>query len=243
LIWAAVNAALVRRESRATLAADQENKNYVTALAKLAAASPGLHDFVWDGSPSQFEIWGIHGAIRYLWRRMDFRLIKADDPSAADALARPDAVLLAWKAPDKALLTIGGGNQPAASPFISMASSEGWFQLDSGWYMREDAGRWIKPVATARLRRPDGACTFELKFFIAADRLRKVGPTQVAIKLAGEFSAGQVFSTEGFQTIRFAVPAGRPGPIRVELNVTPPYTPDNDARSLGVIVMWLGFLE
>jgi hypothetical protein len=243
LIWAAVNAALVRRESRATLAADQENKNYVTALAKLAAASPGLHDFVWDGSPSQFEIWGIHGAIRYLWRRMDFRLISADDPSAADALARPGAVLLAWRAPDKALLTIGGGNQPAASPFISMASSQGWFQLDSGWYMREDAGRWIKPVATARLRRPDGASTFELKFFIAADRLRKVGPTQVAIKLDGELSASQVFSAEGFQTIRFAVPAGRPGPVRVELNVTPPYAPGNDARSLGVIVMSLGFLE
>jgi hypothetical protein len=243
LIWAAVNAVVVRRESRATLAADEENKRYVTALAKLAAASPGLHDFVWDGAPSQFETWGIHGAIRYLWHRTDFRLLKADDPNAADALARPGAVLLAWKAPEKTLVAIGGGNQPAASPFISMASSEGWFQLESGWYMREDAGRWIKPVATARLRRPDGVSTFELKIFMAADRLRKVGPTQVSIRLDGERSATQVFNTDGFHSMRFAVPAGRPGPVRVELDVSPPYTPENDARMLGVIVMSLGFFE
>jgi hypothetical protein len=242
-IWAAVNAVLVRRESRVTLAADQENKNYVTALANLAAAAPGLQDFIWDGSPSQFHIWGIHGAIRYLWRRMDFRLMKAEDPSAADALARPGAVLLTWKAPEKALLTIGGGKQPAASPFISMASSEAWFQLDSGWYMREDAGRWIKPVATARLRRPDVASIFELKIFMGADRLRKAGPTQVSIKLDGELSATQVFNTDGFHSMRFAVPVGRPGPVRVELDVSPPYTPDHDARMLGVIVMSLGFLE
>jgi hypothetical protein len=243
LIWTAVNAVLIRRESRATLAADQENKSYVTALAKLAAASPGLHDFVWDGSPSQFKIWGVHGAIRYLWRRMDFHLVKADDPNAAGALARPDAVLLAWKGPEKTLLTIGGGSQPPASPFISMAASEGWFQLDSGWYMRENAERWIKPVATARLRRPEGASTFELKIFMAADRLRKAGPTQVSIKLDGKLSATEVFTTEGFQTIRFPVPAGRPGSVLVELDVTPPYTPDNDSRSLGVIVMSLGFRE
>ena len=243
LIWAAVNTVLVRRESRATLAADEENKRYVTALAKLAAASPGLQDFVWDGSPSQFKIWGIHGAIRYLWRRMDFRLTKADDPNAAAALARPGAALLAWKAPEKTLLTIGGGNRPAASPFISMGSPEGWFQLDSGWYMREDAGRWIKPMATARLRRPEGASTFELKIFVAADQLRKVGPTRVSIKLDGELGATQIFNTEGFNTIRFPVRGGRSGPVRVELDVSPPYTPDNDARMLGVIVISLGFLE
>ena len=152
LIWAAVSVVLVRRESRATLAADEENKRYVTALAKLATASPGLHDFVWDGSPSHFEPWGIHGAIRYLWHRMDFQLMKADDTNAAATLARPDAVLLEWKAPERTLLAIGGGNQPATLEFISMASSEGWFQLDSGWYMREDAGRWIKPIATAPVR-------------------------------------------------------------------------------------------
>jgi hypothetical protein len=243
LMWSAVSVVLVRRESRATLAADEENRRYVTALAKLAATSPGLRDFVWDGSPSQFEPWGIHGAVRYLWRRDDFHLMKADDANAPDALAHPGAVLLEWKAPERTLLTIGGGGVPAASPFISMASSEGWFQLDSGWYMREDAGRWIKPVATARLRRPDVASTFELKIFVAADRLRKVGPTQVSVKLQGEVSATKTFNTDGFHSIRFAVPTGSPGPVRVELDVMPPYTPDNDSRTLGVIVMSLGFRE
>lgn len=109
LIWAAVSVVLVRRESRATLAADEENRRYVMALAKLAATSPGLHDFVWDGSPSHFEPWGIHGAIRYLWRRANFQLMKADDANASAALARPGAVLLEWKAPEKTLLAVGGG--------------------------------------------------------------------------------------------------------------------------------------
>jgi hypothetical protein len=243
LIWAAAGAVLVRRDSRPMLAAADENRRYVTTLAKLAAASPGLHDFAWDGSPSHFEPWGIHGAIRYLWHRADFQLIKADDANAAAMLARPDAVLLEWKAPERTLLTIGGGSQPATSPFLSMDASEGWFQLDSGWYMREDAGRWIKPVATARLRRPDVASTFELKIFVAADRIRKVGETRVSVKFQGETMSTQAFNTEGFHTIRFAVPAGSPGPVRVELDVTPSYTPDNDARTLGVIVMSLGFRE
>jgi hypothetical protein len=124
-----------------------------------------------------------------------------------------------------------------------MASSEGWFQLDGGWYMREDAGRWIKPIAIARLRRPDVARTFELNIFVAADRLRKVGETQVSVKLQDNVGATQTFNTDGFHSIRFAVPGGSPGPVRVELDVTPPYTPDNDARRLGVIVMSLGFRE
>jgi hypothetical protein len=243
LIWAAVSVVLVRRESRVTLAADEENRRYVTALAKLAATSPGLQDFVWDGSPSRFEPWGIHGAIRYLWRRDDFHLMKADDAKAFDALARPEAVLLEWKAPERTLLTIGGADQPAASPFVSMASAQAWFQLDSGWFMREDNGRWIKPVATARLRRPDVASTFELNIFVAGDRLRKVGETRVSVKLQGETGATQAFDTEGFHSIHFAVPAGSPGSVRVELDVTPPYTADNDARRLGVIVMSLGFRE
>lgn len=243
LIWAAFSVVVVRRESRATLAADEENRRYVTALVKLAATSPGLHDFVWDGSPSHFEPWGIHGAIRYLWHRMDFQLMKADDASASATLARPDAVLLEWKAPERTLLAIGGGIQPATLEFISMASSDGWFQLDSGWYMREDAGRWIKPVATARLRRPDVSSNFELKIFVAGGRLRKVAPTQVSVKLQGEVSATETFNTEGFHTLRFPVPAGSPGPVRVELDVTPPYTPDNDSRTLGVIVISMGFRE
>jgi hypothetical protein len=83
-----------RLKRRETLARDREIRSWITAVANFAKTGQHPGVFLYDGAPNGFARWGVEGAVKYLFPRMDIKVQPASEPMPA---TRP-AALLRWNA-------------------------------------------------------------------------------------------------------------------------------------------------
>ena len=244
LAWIPFNFLHLRLNRRQALAMADENRRYVAGVADFARTSPAMRQFIYDGRPFALHPWGIQGALACVYRRSDIALAGVEDREAHAALASGQPVaVLSWD-PGARLLSIAARNPgtPDAS-YIRMDRRTPIWQLDEGWYPLEGGFRWTKPSATAQLFRPPGARRFELKVNIGPDLIRDMGGTEVRVFLDGVPLGARRFTANGWQAVRWDLPPGPAGSVRVGIEAQP-YRPSNeDPRLLGVAVVGFGFVE
>src|SRR5579885_3002796 len=242
VLWIPWNYAHLRLYRRQALAIADQNRRYVTALEALARSEPAVRTFVYDGRPDALNVWGIHGALQYLYRRFDLRLVNIEDPGAEAALQENAVAVLSWDPLKSRLSTIARRPGAPDASFIRMDSSTPLWQLEQGWYPLEAGYRWTQPVATARLFRPAEANEFELTVNIGPDVIRDLGRIGVHVLVNGQLLGSHEFTRNGWQTVRWPLPPGKAGTAQVEMRVEPGYRPSNrDPRALGLAVGSFGF--
>jgi hypothetical protein len=88
-LWAPLDIHALREQRNVTLARDQQAKQWVTTLAGYRAANPEPEAFVYEDGPEGFARWGMEGAVKFIFHRLDPRLSAASE-------AAPAAASVAW---------------------------------------------------------------------------------------------------------------------------------------------------
>lgn len=83
LLWAPLDIHALRVQRNVTLARDQAAKAWVTTLAAYGAAHPATEALVFDGGPEGFARWGMEGAVKFVFHRLDPRLSAMAEPVSA----------------------------------------------------------------------------------------------------------------------------------------------------------------
>jgi hypothetical protein len=244
LLWIPWNYAHLRWYRKQALAIAAENRRYVTELIRFAANAPDIRTFLYDDRPPALNVWGIHGALQYVYKRSDLRLACIDDPDGQSALRDPALAVLSWDQLRSRLSVIARGPGTPDAAFIRMDRATPLWQLENGWYPLEAHYRWIRPEATARLFRPERAAGFELTVNIGPDLIRDIGRTEVRVLVGGQLVGTRQFVTNGWQTVRWGLTPSAAGPVEVKFQVQPVYRPSNrDPRPLGLAIGSFGFLD
>ena len=115
-------------------------------------------------------------------------------------------------------------------------------QLGEGWFQLEANYRWTEPRASATLLRPQSAKEFELVANATELQIRAGGALRVEVLMDGQPIGRHEFVSPGWQTLRWPLPPGKPGPVSIEILTTPPFHSGADPRILGVAVKAFGFI-
>ncbi|HWB96713.1 MAG TPA: hypothetical protein VG672_08430, partial [Bryobacteraceae bacterium] len=152
------------------------------------------------------------------------------------------AGLLSWDPAAGRLTALARRPDAPDASMIRMDRSAPAWQLEKGWYEQEGGFRWIEPVATARLYRPEGVDQFELTVTIHGDMIRDLGRIEVRLLVNGQEAGRREFTQPGGQAVRWKLAPSAAGPAQIEFQVQPPYRPSNqDPRTLGLAVVSFGF--
>ena len=242
LLWIPWNEFQLRLQRHRTLAADDENRAYVTALRETSIAHPDTRTFIYDGAPPALHPWGIEGALRLLYRTGDIRLSNIEDKNVQRVLDSGRIVILSWDSPNRRLSVAARDPGVPDSAYIKMNHSTPLWQLGQGWFGLENTFRWTQPHATARLYRPESGRRFELVVNISPDMLRDIGHTEVELRLDGQPLGRKRFGAKGWQSACWDLSPAPAGEVQVEFTSDPEYHPPApDSRVLGVPVVSFGF--
>jgi hypothetical protein len=244
-IWIPWNYSHLRTLRRANLAAAAENRTYVSTLAEMARGLPEMRTFVYDGFPADLHPWGVQGALQYLYDRLDLGVYWTEQEGYEKGFRAERFVMLWWDPVFRTLAVVPRtSTMPDNTYFkINRNRCQPIWQLGEGWHPWEYAFRWIAPYASARLRRPAEARQFELVAQIGPDLIRDLKRTAVQVFLNGQLLGREEFTADGFYPVRWNLPAGAPGPVKVEFRVEPEYRPTRDSRRMGIAIQGFGFTE
>jgi len=242
--WIPWNYARLRVNRRATLAAAEESRNYASALLQHREELRRTEVFIYDGVPRSLSAWGVQGIVQYLFPP-PAKACAAADPCAGKAFETDSFAVLQWDPAqrDLSLLIREPGTPEVAYFQIRDNGRQPVWQLEEGWFGWERSFRWIAPYARARLRRPAQARAFELVVHIGPDQIRDLGRVAVEVLIEGQVIGRREFTAPVVQPVRWDLPAGPPGTVRVEFRVTPEYRPPPDRPRLGIPIAAFGFLE
>lgn len=238
LLWAPLELRELRTQRRATLAADNEFREWVTTAKRFSRTAPRPEVIVYAGAPAGFYRWGAEGALRYLFGA-GAAIRPFEDPGAAEALRGGRAVLLNWDADRRRLDVVSQAPGQDAS-YIQINGATPVWQLERGWYGLEGAYRWIAPQASARLSRPEGARKFVLRVNVGPELLSKAGPETVRISLNGRDLAPRRFAEAGWHEAEWELEPAPAGAVEVDFRVEPGMRPPGD-HPLGIAVGGFGF--
>jgi hypothetical protein len=244
LAWIPFNFMHLRLNRRQALAMAEENRSYVTAVAEFARQSPDMRQFIYDGRPFALHPWGIQGALRYVYGTQEVQVAGVEDKRAQDALrSGAPLAILAWDtaARDLAITAREPGAPEAA--YIAMDRRTPLWQLEDGWFQLEGRYRWTKPVAAARLRRPEGARRFAVTVNVPEAMVREAGGAEVRVVLEGEALPARRLAEMGWQTATWDLPPRTAGSVAVRLEFQPFRPSNQDPRVLGGAVVGFGFRE
>jgi hypothetical protein len=238
ILWLPFNYWHLRLNRRAALAAAQENRAYYEQLERALPPLSGVHSFIYDGVPQGLSSWGILASLRLIRNEWDIKVHSVDENYAGgEAVA-----LLSWDSPTRTLYTASRKAEDIESSYITMTRGTPVWQLEKGWYSRQDRFRWTRPYAVARLYRPKDAAEFELQANIGPNYISRIGRVQVEVVLNGRALERREFVEPGWQTVRWPLPSADPGPVRVEFKIRPEFRPPEDPRSLGLPIGAFGFV-
>ena len=240
--WLPLNYYFLRDYRRAELTNAWENRRYMESLMKQRAEMAGVKTFLYDGYPQTLNWWGILGGLRIALDSDEIRLQPLQDANMTEVLAADGAALLMWDPAGRELSVVvrRPGDQEAS--YLTLDRRTPVWQLGEGWYQLEHGYRWIKPRATARLRRPANAERFEIYVNVGPDYIRSVGRSHVEVLVNGERLGAAEFTAEGWQRRSWPLPRGPAGPADVEIRVLPEFRPDKtDPRALGTAIGGFGF--
>jgi Predicted membrane protein len=242
LCWISLAYLQLRHYRASTLDVAQQNRAYVESLARGVKASPKTAAFVYDGTPAAMNPWGVAGAVHYLTRNPASRVAALDSEEGKAILHEPEFAVLAWDGSRRQLDFTRHDPDDPDRPYINVSRDACIWQFGDGWFPRENAFRWTKPVATATLLRPEGALVFEIYVNVSPVQIQAAGYLSVEVLVAGESIGIHEFVEPGWQKVRFDVPPAPRGIVPVELRSSPPYQPVNDPRTLGAAIGGFGFL-
>jgi hypothetical protein len=86
----------LRVQQRVTLAGDNEVREWVGTLVGFAKSNPAVDEFVAVGAPTNLARWGVEGAVKYVFHRLDVKVSCVEDPEAARILESERVAVLRW---------------------------------------------------------------------------------------------------------------------------------------------------
>jgi hypothetical protein len=95
-LWMPMNVHELRMRSRETLERDAEIRTWMAAAQRFAESGEKVDAFVYSGAPPEFHQWGIEGALKYFYSRLDLVVKWSEDPAAKDLLATRKVALIEW---------------------------------------------------------------------------------------------------------------------------------------------------
>ncbi|HUS08145.1 MAG TPA: hypothetical protein VMZ52_17715 [Bryobacteraceae bacterium] len=242
LCWIPATYLRLRHYRAATLETAQQNRVYVGTLEAFVKSSPGTTAFVYDGAPAALNPWGISGAVRYLTRNPSSRVASLNSPEGKGMLRETSFAVLGWDSTRRRLdITRRDPSAPYKS-YIDIQKDIPIWQFGEGWYERENAYRWTKPVAVATLLRPANAAQFEISVNVSPIQLQAAGSLSVEVMLDGNSIGAHQFTKPGWQKIQFRLLPSPEALVAVELRSSPAFQPSDDSRSLGAAIGGFGFL-
>ena len=221
------------------LAKDDDVRAWVTTWGKYAAVAGPVDTFLWNGAPYGFGSFGIEGAIKCLYPRDHFQ-IRFYQKTPLQIEGNRVAVLT-WNGGLHKLDIVEHTPSTADTSYIDANIATPVWQLGDGWSNPEGGFRWIAPLATARLYRPEGAARLELRVLANTPILQNAGTVTVGISLNDTELASQRIAQAGWQDLRWDLASAPAGPVNVTLRVDPPFHAPGDPRTLGIAVASLGF--
>jgi hypothetical protein len=81
---------------RETLARDDEVRTWMNGVRRFAAVGEPVNAFVFSGTPTGFQHWGVEGALKYFYERDDLTVKDAGDAGAAALIETRRVALLKW---------------------------------------------------------------------------------------------------------------------------------------------------
>ncbi len=240
-LWLPANYAVLKQNRKAALATAHENRAYVDQLRKVTEQWPGVRTFVYDGHPPGLSWWGIQGALRY-FHDSGVKLYSVEDRGHTGSLQAGPLMLLSWDNARRTLSTLARAPGAPDFSYIEMTRLMPVWQLEDGWYGVEGGYRWIRPHATARLYRPEGARQFELYVNVGPQYIHDVQRSRVHVLIEGREIGVAEYVRHGWQRTTMELAEAPAGPVRVELVAEPAYRPSTtDTRVLGIPVGGFGF--
>jgi hypothetical protein len=96
-LWVGGNLRRLNKNAVHALADAEENRAYVGALIDFVGSHPDIQSFMYDGTPSAFQPWGIKGALQYLHHGNEVQLTDVharqnERPAASVAILKWDAM-------------------------------------------------------------------------------------------------------------------------------------------------------
>jgi len=217
-------------------------RDYAAEIENCAHRNPGQRLFVWDYLPDGFSAAGVTGTLECIYRTRDITVRYIDDPGADELIQRGDAVWLRWNRVFNRLDAIRYDRLPQPAPYLVMNSILPAGQLVSGWFRLEGDIRWTRPDASALLSHPARAESFELVTCPTEPQIAKHKRVDLQVLFDGQPFAEYVFTMPGCQTVRWPVPRGHAGPVKIDFHTAPPYNYPPDTRVFGITVKSFGFL-
>jgi hypothetical protein len=95
-LWMPFNVRQIHRESRATLAADDQAFSFVEGMRKWAAQHPDPGTFVYDGAPAGFHQWGVVAAWNIVYRESGLPAVYAGSPEGRETLSKQSVAYGRW---------------------------------------------------------------------------------------------------------------------------------------------------
>ena len=239
LVFAPLDLRDLRIQRRDKLAKDDDARAWVATWGKFAAGAGPVDTFLWNGTPYAFGSFGIEGAIKCLYPRGHFQIRHYD--KAPVALDQRRVAFLTWNEGLHKLDIVEHTPETPDTSYIDANTATPIWQLGEGWSNPEGGFRWIAPLATAQLGRPEGAARFELRFLANTTMLQNAGPLTVTVGLNGADLPPQRITAPGWQTLSWDLTAGPAAPTSVTIRTDPPWHAPGDPRTLGIAVGSFGF--
>jgi hypothetical protein len=195
--------------------------------------------FLWNGEPHGFGSFGMEAAIKCLYPHDGYRIRYYHKPPAPPEGNR--VAYLTWNGGLHKLDIVEHAPDTRDASYIDANVATPIWQLGEGWSNPEGGFRWIAPVATARLDRPEGAARFELRVLANTSLLQNSGVVNVQVSLNGSDLPPQRIAQPGWQTLQWDLAAAPAGPAQVAIHTAPPFHAPGDPRVLGIAVGSFGF--
>jgi hypothetical protein len=86
----------LRLRRRETLARDDQIRTWMNGVRRFAEGGERVDAFVFSGSPSGFQRWGMEGALKYFYERGDLTVRSIDDAGVTSLMETRRVALLTW---------------------------------------------------------------------------------------------------------------------------------------------------
>ena len=229
----------LRIQRRDKLTKDDDARSWVTTWSKFAAGAGPVDTFLYTGSPYGFGTFGIEAAIKCLYPREGYQIRYYEKPPLPAGGNR--VAVLTWNGSLHKLDIMARGPDTRDASYVDTNAGTPVWQLGEGWSNPEGGYRWIAPLATARLDRPEGATRFELRVMANAGVLQNSATVTVQVTLNDVGLPPQRITQLGWQVLGWELAAAPAGEANVTIRVDPPLHPAGDPRTLGIAVGSFGF--
>jgi hypothetical protein len=238
LLWVPWNYVNMRRLRNAALSNAPDRRTYVQALLDISKRRPDILTFIYDSGP--VNSFATRGVLAMFHRGQPVRYTTLRDSEAAGLLGGTGALaVIDWDQHQHRLIPLVRNQDTPDTSYIQIDRDTPIWQLEKGWYPREGDFRWTEPLATARLRRPPEAKQFEIVVNIGREYIAKIGRSHATVSLDGQRIGVADFTKTGWQTVRWDLAPGTPGPVEVSIQTSPGL---RSPQALGSAMVAFGFL-